>query len=362
MGHRDKVLVFLLGSLGDSLVAIPALRVVRENFPNAEIVALHESGLGLVEPPDVLPPGLVDRYLSYKRGKYAGPSLARLLPDLRREKFDAAVYLVFSERPPRSVFRDRMFFQAAGIDRLIGFHGFQPTELYPVDTRGLAAKVPSEAERKVSRLTVDGLVYRNDPFALPWLGPTQPEIETAANWLRQHLGPGPVLAIAPGCKTKANQWPLENFVDLIKQVRGQVATGILIVGGPAEGEAGDLICRELEGCANAAGKFSVRETAALLGLCDGYVGLDTGTTHLAASVGIPVVAIYGQRNNPGHWFPHARDIEIIQHEVACAGCRAETCPLEGHPCLTRIDVAQVAPAVTEMLRKKARPSYALEAT
>src|ERR671927_250787 len=108
MAPADKVVVYLLGSLGDSIVAIPALRVVRKNFPNSEIVVLHETGLGLVEPPDVLPRPLVDRFISYQRGRRARLpfAFASLLTRLRKERFSAAVYIVFTDRPARSIKRD----------------------------------------------------------------------------------------------------------------------------------------------------------------------------------------------------------------------------------------------------------------
>ena len=350
MSRQAKVVIFLLGSLGDSIVAIPALRVVRRNFPDAELVVLHESGLGLVEPPDVLPNDLVDRYISYKRRLF---SLTALLLRLRRERFDAAVYLVFSDRPAASVKRDRMFFRSAGIRRLMGFTPFSPMDLYPLDASGRPADVASEAERKVARLEADGLLIDDDALQLPWLRPTEPETETAAAWLREHIDGHPLLALAPGCKTKANQWPIDNFIRLLKRVREQLNCGVIVVGGPDEAALGDMICRELDACINAAGKLNVRENAALLTQCDGYVGLDTGTTHLAAAVGISVVAIYGQRNNPGHWLPHATSLEILQNDVPCAGCRAQTCSVDGHPCMTGIEINEVAAAVARMLESSA---------
>jgi heptosyltransferase-3 len=349
MASPEKVLIFLLGSLGDSIVAIPALRVVRHNFPDAELVVLHESGLGLVEPPQVLPDDLVDRYLSYERRKYGPLSSLRLLRRLRLERFDAAVYLVFSERPARSVQRDRMFFRAAGIGRLFGFHSFGRRALYPLDAKGRPAKVPSEAERKISRLEADGLLVNKGSLQLPWLSPKSSEIETGVSFLNQHAHQQLILAVAPGCKTKANQWPFDNFIHLIEQVRNQVPCAVVIVGGATEAGVGNAICRDLGGCLNAAEKFTVRETAALLSQCDAYVGLDTGTTHLAAAVGAPVVAIYGQRNNPGQWFPHATALKMVQNHVRCAGCRAQVCTVAGHPCMTGIKFEEAAAAVVQML-------------
>jgi len=62
----------------------------------------------------------------------------------------------------------------------------------------------------------------------------------------------------------------------------------------------------------------VRESGALLSLCDFHVGLDTGTTHLAAVVGTPCFALFHERDNPGQWFPSGSGHTIIHHPVECA--------------------------------------------
>jgi heptosyltransferase-3 len=361
MPTKQKVLVFLLGSLGDSIVAIPALRTVRENFPSAEIVVLHESGGGLVEPPEVIPTSLVDRYIGNDRRSLGVLSYLRVLPRLRKERFDAAVYLVFSDRLIASVKRDAQYFRAAGIKRLIGFQPFTPAELFPTDPAGHLAKVPQEAERKLSRLERDGLRPSAQALEIPWIIPHDDEAERVCLWLREHVRSAGILALAPGCKTKANRWPVERFVEVVRAVREESDIDVVIVGGAIEEKVGDDICSQLSRCTNAAGKFSVRENAALLSLCDGYLGLDTGTTHLAAAVGTPIVAVYGQRNNPGQWFPTGNELQMIQTDVPCAGCRLQTCSLEAHPCMTGIKVSDVVPAVLGMLSRAQAPDRRLSA-
>jgi ADP-heptose:LPS heptosyltransferase len=132
-GKRQKVLVYLFGSLGDSIVAIPALRAVRHHFPDSEIVLLQNfESKGIVLASEVIPPRLVDRYLSYSSRSDRRSRLEeffRLWRQLRVERFDAAVYLVISERPAKAVTRDRFFFRSAGIRELIGFHAVPTDEL-----------------------------------------------------------------------------------------------------------------------------------------------------------------------------------------------------------------------------------------
>ena len=116
MNHSKerKVLIYLFGSLGDTIVAVPALRAIRRHFHGSQLVLLQNIQNGnLVKASETLPEGLVDRHLAYKNELAGSEKISEfylLWRRLRREHFDAVVYLVNSERPARSVFRDRFFF------------------------------------------------------------------------------------------------------------------------------------------------------------------------------------------------------------------------------------------------------------
>jgi len=348
MGRPSKVLAYNIGSLGDTIVTIPSLRLLRKNFPGSEIVLLFESRRGLVGAPEVIPSGLVDRYISYSRepGSPFGP-FPELFISLRRERFDTAAYLVFSERPPRTVSRDKYFFRACGIRSLLGFRAFSPAELYPRSPDGYPAAVSSEAQRKFERLVEDGMSPAGNEFDAPWITPSSTDVDRVQQWLDEQRVERPLLAVAPGGKTPANRWPFERFEELIKDASRSWGA-VIIVGGRAEAELGERLSAGSRNVVNAAGKFGVHDMAALLSLCGGYVGVDTGTTHLAAAVGTPFVAVYHQRDHPGHWFASGRGDIIQSAPVACAGCRAQVCPVPGHPCISQIDIQTVLSAVEKM--------------
>lgn len=351
-----KVLVYLFGSLGDTIVAIPALRAVRRHFGDAEIVLLQNVQTnGIVKASDVIPDGLIDRSLEYQSQIKAANQISTYFPlwrQIRAEKFDAAVYLVLSERPERSVTRDRYFFRLCGIRELIGFHAFSREELYPKDIEGRPSMTEHEAIRKLFRIERDGIeVQKNEDLLQPFFTFSHEEREELSDWLRsQRKAPElPLLALAPGCKTPANFWPTDNFIQLAKKLVAENVCEIVIVGGKAEtGIAEEIIANVGKGI-NAAGKFSVRRSAVLLSLCDLYLGLDTGTTHLAAAVGTPCVALFHERDNPGQWFPLGPGHTIFQHHVPCAGCRTSVCPVAGHPCMTAIPFAAILQEVRSSL-------------
>ncbi|MEO8071689.1 MAG: glycosyltransferase family 9 protein [Acidobacteriota bacterium] len=345
---KEKILVYLFGSLGDTLVAIPALRAVRRNFPDCELSLLQNTQSdNIVTAAQVIPEELIDNYLSYK--SYSGSfskvvDYYKLRRELRKQNFQAVVYLVISERPASSVFRDKLFFRSCGIPRLYGFHAFSKDEIYPFDSNQHPALTDNEAIRKLDRLQIDGInILREKDLQIPLLKFSGSEISEMQKWLteRRRKPKCRLIAIAPGCKTEANIWSLENFIQIGDRLINDENCEIIVVGGKAEQSDGEkLISCWSEGI-NAAGVLSVRQSGTLLSLCDFLIGLDTGTTHLAAAVGTRCLAIYGERNNPGHWYPLGSGHTIIYHPVKCAGCRLFACPLPNHPCMKQITVDSV---------------------
>jgi heptosyltransferase III len=339
---KQKVLVYLFGSLGDSIVAIPALRAIRRRFPKAEIVMLENLDKTLVRASQVIPDSLIDRYLSYnsRPNRFTKPAeFYRLWRKLRRERFTAAAYLIMSERPERAVMRDRLFFRSVGIRDLYGFHPIASAELYPIESSGRPAVSKHEAIYKLERLARDGIEFvPKSDLEMPLIEPSAAELAEIDEWLktRRNDGNAPLVSIGPGCKQEVNEWPLENFIALGGRLTQETPCELIVVGGKAEFEIGEKLVAAWGGGINAEGAFSVRQSAALLKRCDFHLGLDTGTTHLAAAVGTRCFAIFGGRNNPGMWYPIGGGHTVVNHRVACAPCRSLTCSVNRHPCMTEI--------------------------
>lgn len=354
----SKVLLFLFGSLGDTLVALPSMRALRSHYPGAEIVLLQniQSG-GLVSSREVVPSNLVDRHMTYVSDRSGASRLLEyvdLWRRIRSERFDAAAYLVLTERSRASVTRDRWFFRSCGIPKTLGFVSYTSSELYPRDAHGHPARTSRESERKLERLIRSGLeVSVADVLKQPSLQPNQADIDKVTTWLTSNVGHRKALvAMAPGCKTQANEWNGTNFVELGRKILTDARNQVVVVGGPGDRGLGNYLVRNWGDGINAAGVFTVPESAALLSLCRAYVGPDTGTMHLAAAVGTPCFVIAGSRTNPGQWFPLGDQHMVVQHKVPCAGCHHLTCPVPGHPCTEGVTVDSAWPLLQEFLRSK----------
>jgi ADP-heptose:LPS heptosyltransferase len=71
---------------------------------------------------------------------------------------------------------------------------------------------------------------------------------------------------------------------------------------------------------------------------------NTGPAHLAAAVGTPVVSLFAPTVPSARWRPWGVPLRLLHHPVPCAGCRARTCPVAGHPCLDGAAGEGVRPA------------------
>jgi heptosyltransferase-3 len=155
--------------------------------------------------------------------------------------------------------------------------------------------------------------------------------------------------------TKAHRdWPIARFMELADGIVGRFPTAqFVVLGDESARSAAEPFLRRLGSrtlCV--AGRTTLRESAALMGALDLYVGVDTGPTHIAGALGIPMVALYHCRY-PGRLLApldHAA-CRVIEHpksrEGNCTGASMED-----------IEVAPVLEAALELLQNPAIPASA----
>lgn len=346
-------MIFRIGHLGDTLVALPSLWSVRSAFPDAEITLLSNSDVrnpNYISARSVLPEtGLVDRWESYPTNlsKFAAPLYwIRLLLRLRKRKYEALLYLMPRSRSSIQIDRDQRFFRLAGITNIIGAEYLRE--------HGLGIRVPSptprierEADFLLNLLASEG-ISASPPKGMD-LKLTSDEYRTAQKWIQEHaFGSKRLVAIAPGSKWASKIWPETRFIEVVAHLIKKFNVGPVVLGGPEDRERGDRMIRSLGLGANAAGQLSVRESAALLEMCDLYLGNDTGTMHLAAAVGTPCVAIFAAIDWVGKWEPFGLGHSILRKSVECEGCHSPVC-FNNNKCLDLIKPQEVLEACEKIL-------------
>jgi ADP-heptose:LPS heptosyltransferase len=172
-------------------------------------------------------------------------------------------------------------------------------------------------------------------------------------WLGAQAADGarPWLAVGPGTKMPAKQWPIERFREVVARLIEEFDVWPVVFGGGEDRQAGEILLNDWQRGYNAAGALDIRTAALALKRCAAYVGNDTGTMHLAAAVGVPSVAIFSSRERPGMWYPHGEENAIFRSSIDCEGCGLVRCVVRDNECLKRITVDEVTTAAEKLLMK-----------
>lgn len=364
MGKVKRVLIYRLGSLGDTLVALPSLHLVARAFPDAERRLLTNFPVNVKAPPAAAVlenSGLVHGYFRYAVGTRSPLELAKLAWTLWRWRADVLVYLG-PARGVESAKRDEKFFRLCGIKRLVGVpltEAMQKNLYGQVDAGSAGDVALVEREPEASRLTRNvselGDARLDEPES--WdLKLTVAEGEKAREAIEPQILSLPLIAVSVGTKVQAKDWGRENWRVLLGRLGRQYpGYGLLLAGAPEESDASEFAAEGWRAAgggpvANLCGKLTPRESAAAFALSRVLVGHDSGPMHLAASVQTPCVAIFAARNIPRVWFPYGNQHRAIYHAVDCMGCELETCTVQKKKCITSITVDEVLAAVNDVLR------------
>ncbi len=348
-----RVLIYRLGSLGDTLIALPALHLIARAFPNAERRMLTNFPVNVKAPPAAAileNTGLVHGYLSYAVGTRSPRELAALWWQILRWRPQVLVYCGVN-RGIDSARRDARFFRLCGIPRLVGVPLTDDMQQNRYDQD--ANLFEPEAARIARNLRELGDAHLERPES--WhLHLTATERERAAAALTVTAG-RPLLAVSVGTKGQARDWGRENWRALLARLAALYPEYALVLSGaPEENEASQFAAEGWKSVStspvvNLCGLMTPRETAAVFAQARAFVGHDSGPMHLAASVQTPCVALFAARNKPGVWFPYGTQHHVIYHQTDCWGCGLDTCIIERKRCLLSISVEEAAGEVRKVL-------------
>jgi len=342
----QRVLIYRLGSLGDTVVAVPSFHLIERTFPNAQRVLLTNLPVHSKAPAafGVLNgSGLVHDFINYPIATRTVAELARVWRQIRQFRPQVVVYLT-QRRAERDVRRDRWFFRLCGVRHVIGLPvGDLNESLYDAAND----RWEYEAARLLRCLADLGQV---DPFDLVnWdLRLTMAEEKKAKDLLARLPGT-PLIACGPGTKMQAKDWGEENWRALLTKLSGKMPRhGLILVGAEEDATVADYVGSEWRGpVVNLCGALTPRETAAVLQYTELFLGPDSGPMHLAAAYGVPCAIPFSARMNPGPWFPIGTKHRVVYHRVVCQNCVLETCIEKKKVCLTSITVDEMFTAALE---------------
>ncbi len=347
----ERVLIYRLGSLGDTVVALPCFHQIARAFPDAERCLLTNIPVHSKAPAAfaVLEgSGLVHGFMRYPIATRNLAELVALQREIRTFRAQVLVYLT-PRRAAGDVMRDAAFFRLCSIPRIIGLPLARDARTNRLDP--VTGNYEPEAAR-LARLMRDLGKIDLDDRANWDLRLTLDEHKRAAEALAPVQG-RPLLACCVGTKMQAKDWGSENWRSVLNALAVELPQYVLALIGASEEWAvsGFAAAAWANRSINLCGQLTPRESAAVLARARLFLGQDSGPMHLASAVGTPCVAVFPARNRPRIWFPWGEKNEIVYHRTDCWGCDLEVCIEQKKKCLTSIAPEEVLGVVHRVLAR-----------
>ena len=350
----QRVLIYRLGSLGDTVVALPCFHLIERAYPNSQRILLTNLPVHAKAPASAAvlgESGLVHDYMRYTVGTRNVVELLRLAREIRRFNPDVLVYLM-PLRSAKDVQRDAMYFRVAGgIKTIVGLpEGAELTRFQDPAT----GMYQPEAVRLAR--TVRALGDAQPENLENWSLRLTPAEKGRAQTVLGKLAGRPLIVCGPGTKMQAKDWGQENWRSLLGNLSARYpGHGLALIGAKEDSEVSDFAAEAWAGPkVNLCGELSPRESAAVFEHAHLFLGPDSGPMHLAGGAGVPCVIAFSARGLPGAWYPAGKQHRIVYHKVDCFGCNLETCVVEKRKCLTSITVEEMTSAVESVLGEGAK--------
>jgi lipopolysaccharide heptosyltransferase II len=354
--RAPRILVIRPDHLGDLLFVTPALRVLRQRFPDAHITALIGPwGLPVLRDcPHIndviaLPfPGFTKQAKPSPWQPYA--LLHRWARQLRG-CYDLAVVLRFDH------WWGALLAYLAGVPQRVGYAVPQVAPFLSHAAPYIAGRHQViQNQRLLDWGEVNAHPSGNPPHALsPIDCPLEFHIpEQAVAWATELLGQSRPIAIHPGAGAAIKLWRVEGWVVVADALSKETGSQVILTGTKAE----HPLCVEIAAQMRSeplmmAGKTTLDQLAAILSKCRLVLGLDSGPLHLAVATGTPTVHLYGPVDAAtfGPWGSQKRH-RVLVSGWPCIPCdRLDYGPneLTNHPCVREIGIDSVLTAARQAL-------------
>lgn len=334
-----KILIRATNWVGDAILALPALRQVRAKFPDAVIAVVARPYVADLYRHQ----GICDELiLNDHQGRHQGfRGRERLAKEIRAKKFDVALLL-------QNAFDAAWLAWRARVPERIG---------YARDGRSLlltkAVSVPKQSEIPAHEkfyylelLRRAGWISDLPDDALISLRVPEAARQRAAQRLLEAGASRHALRIAIGAGASygsAKCWPPERFAEWANWLQAHSDAEVILFGALAEVSVSEaIIAKTNRKPVDLTGKTVIADLPALLSQCHLFLGNDSGAMHVAAAVGLPVVAVFGP-TDPHGTSPVTPRCSIVQEKPYCSPCFLRRCPTD-HRCMNNVTPAMVAAA------------------
>lgn len=321
-----NILVIKLDHIGDQILSLPALRLLRYHFKDARIVGLiGEWSKTIAEYSDIFDEIITYNFFHENRGEHPendGKREAELSERLKRYKFDLAIDL---RRQPQT----RRFLMLSGARIKAGYTTDTEEDRFIDITLKSYADSPgvktvlNRTNSVIQALNlVEQVAGRFIPPDFLSLSIPAEEIEKSRQKLTAFgvdFSIRPIIGIHPGATHPAKQWGEERFKSLIDSLLHDFGGQVVILGSKEDEKMSSDIAANLskKNLFSLAGKLSLKEFIAAAAHLDLIIGNDNGAMHCASAAGIPAITIFSGRETPIEWSSYHPQSLSIYRDISC---------------------------------------------
>jgi heptosyltransferase-2 len=339
----DKILVLRYRFIGDTVLTVPFLRNLREAFPSARIDLMLEPFSGQVL--DGCP--YVDRIFPFDIKtihRYSNRSEQNKLSGylqyrrkIKAERYDAAFVL------KRSL-SSALLVWASGVPRRIGFatEGRRFLLTDPVAYKNDQHEVNNFLDC-LRKLEIPIRTHHLELWPSAEGDAKAQSLFADKGWKRSDLK----IVIHAAASLPAKQWPLERFSAVMRALQRKYRAKFIYTGAKEDAVLYTQIEKEgpFDGL-NLCGITSLRENISVYSHSDLFFGVDSGPMHMAAAVGVPVIALFGPTDER-KWGPWGEGHFVITKRLSCHPCKPHKC--EKNECMTGIEIDEALEAVEKKI-------------
>jgi len=292
--RQGGLLVVRGGAVGDFILTLPVLAALRRRFPGAPVTVMGRPGTMELARAG----GLAETLLSIESRGLAGFLVrdGELDPGLAAQ-FAGQSLIVSYLYDPEGIFRENLG-RCSRARLLTG---------------------PSRPDESLPVHAADALFAPLLPLGLP-AAPAVPRLRLPAP---PPLPAAPLLAVHPGSGSPRKNWPEAGWGALLSRLAAETSLRFLLIGGEAEGDRAARLAAPLPPArTEVAQGLPLVELARRLAGAGGFVGHDSGITHLAAALGVPGVVLWGE-SNLEVWRPRGSDCRILRDARGLAALSVE---------------------------------------
>ena len=351
-----RILVIRADRIGDMILTTPIFKSLKERYPHSNVTCMASTlsselveGNPHIDELLVYDPPWFDR----KKGKKEFHDYLNVLRLIRNRRFDMAIDL------RGNIFNFFFLMFLAGIQQRVSFDAAFGAFL-------LTCAVPFEKNKHETDYFFDivkALGGKSEPEPQAALILAEGEREYAEKYFySQNITQDDVIiALHPGAGENRiyKRWPEDRYCELGKVLVKRFDAKIIITGSKAEIDLASRIKNQIgKNAILAAGEIChLKHLAAVLKKCYVCIGTSTGTIHVAAAVGTPVIVLCGPED-PRRWRPLGDNHILIEKEVPCRPCREDTCRYDGR-CLKLISPKCVLKVIEPLLASKIKHSSSI---